>query len=128
MTDRDAILKRRARFVAAALASAGVVVPAVEGCAKKEAPITPPIATAHVPEADAAAVNTEELDGGALVTEVGEGPEGEDAGHSPPEIPPEHPPSVCLSPPLPPPRVCLSVPAPNPQPKTTPRICLDFNK
>ncbi len=106
--DRDAILRRRARFVAAALASAGVVGPAAQGCAKKD--VSPPATSVQVAEPDAEAPEDE---AGAVPSEQPDADlpagEGEDAGAPPPPIP-----GPCLSPPAPDPgpgpQVCLEVP------------------
>ena len=105
-SDRDAILKRRAKFIATALASAGVTVATAEGCAKKNdvpARTAQPTATVEVPDLDAGA-SAKEPDAEPMVQEV-------ETDAEPPELPPQ----VCLEPP--------EQPRPAPKPRG-PSICL----
>ncbi len=107
-SDRDAILMRRARFIATALASAGVTVATAEGCAKQnDVPATArPTSTVEVPDLDSGARGNEP-DGEPLVRQV----------EADAEPPPELSPQVCLEPPEPKPK-------PPPQKWKHPSVCL----
>ncbi|MEZ4222153.1 MAG: hypothetical protein R3B13_14555 [Polyangiaceae bacterium] len=110
MTDREAIMRRRRRFVAAALTGVGAALPAA-GCAETIPCLSPMRETPYVPESDAGdagpSEETVELSDDAMVSS-GEEPDAGEVTNSDAE-----PPQPCLS------------PEPPPKP-TRPKICLDF--
>ncbi len=119
--DRDTILKRRAHFVAAALASAGVVGSVSPSCAKKDPPASP-VTSVHVAEAGAESIEPDAEAPPVEPTELPDaGANSEAAGQ---ELTTSQPPDTA-TPPKPPPRPCLSPPAPGHR-GTKPQICLDF--
>lgn len=120
MSDDDAkraVLARRARFVAAAMA--GIASASCDSCAQPCLSATPVYADASPPPGPCLSIAYRPIDAGEQIAiddagvpgDAGNASDaGKDAGKKVVVGPPAPPPMPCLSPPPPPPRACLTPP------------------